>query len=483
MFFINRNLSAMIPRMLIQSFISLFFFLTIGISGQTLEERILQVPNPRTNGGWVFDGIGYLTDSGAIQEINPILTELELKTSAEVAVVTLPSIGEESPKIFATSLFEKWGIGKKGKDNGVLLLHILDQRRVEIETGYGLEGVLPDVLCKRILENFIIPHFKAGEFSTGITRGSYAIGYAIEHPNSNLTEKLEIGDVNFVFADLPVEHYQALHQSEIPSIEDPPGIIKRHFREPANSFKEFFYFWFALIITSVWFSIGSILSILPFGNSLLYNIHAYFGRWISWFAGLFAFGYMVFQEANQSETYFSILNLVPIGASLFFINRWIGNSLRNNPRICPACKNKMSKLSEKADNAHLSPGEISEEKIFSVDYDIWKCNSCNTVTKEQYRGTNPASTCEKCHFKTYRNISVQVIREATYEHGGEELRNYECAHCHLFESKRVSTPKLQRSSSSSDGGSSSGGSSWSSGGSSGSWGGGSSGGGGSGSSY
>jgi uncharacterized protein len=194
---------------------------------------------------------------------------------------------------------------------------------------------------------------------------------------------------------------------------------------------------------------------------------------------------MVVSEISESETFYSILNFLPIGVGLFFVNKWIRKSLRNNSRYCPSCNNKMRKLNEKEDNQHLSKGEGIEEKIKSVDYDIWECTSCKSVKKEKYSGDSPASACSKCHFKTYRNIRTTVVRSATYDNDGEEIREYECAHCNHFESHRVTIPKLERSSSSSSSSSSSygGGSSWSSGGSSGSWGGGSSGGGGAGSSY
>ena len=88
------------------------------------------------------------------------------------------------PKHFATALFEYWGIGQKGADNGVLVLHVLDLRRVEIETGYGNEGPLPDVKCHWLIESVVIPAFKAGHFAQGrdaLTRG---ILYALEHPEA-----------------------------------------------------------------------------------------------------------------------------------------------------------------------------------------------------------------------------------------------------------------------------------------------------------
>ncbi len=467
-----------------------FYILVSGIAlyAESIQEAALKIPNPRPSGSWVSDGIGYLKDSGADKEIDQIITQLERETGAEISVVTLLTIGEYNPKEFANTLFSTWGIGKREKDNGILLLHVLDQRRVEIETGYGMEGILPDILCKRILEIFIIPNFKTGNFSNGITLGSYALAHAILHPALDMNQKLDLGPTNFNYSDFPESHYTELIPIEkVDETQATPGIFLRHIQDPKNSIKEYFYFWLGLIIVFSWFFIGGVLSLLPFGNHFFYRIYSNFGGWFSWIAGLASYCYMLVAEFSESETFYSSFNIIPIGLSLFFINQWIGKSLRNKPRKCPNCQKLMVKLNEKEDDKHLSPGEVSEEKIKSIDYDIWKCRTCDTITKERYSGKSPASKCRKCNFYTYRCVSTQVNRAATYDYEGEETHFYECAHCRLSEVKNVTIPKLQRSSSQSStswsSSSSGGGSSWSSGGSSGSWGGGSSGGGGAGSSY
>ena len=120
--------------------------------------------------GYVSDYANIInpSDKAAITEL---LEELEQKTTAEVAVVTVPTTQPETIEGYSVKLFEKWGIGKKGKDNGVLFLIAAGDRRVRIETGYGLEGALPDVLCHKIISNLVVPAFKAGEYSKGITAG------------------------------------------------------------------------------------------------------------------------------------------------------------------------------------------------------------------------------------------------------------------------------------------------------------------------
>lgn len=111
----------------------------------------------------------------AVYQIDTTLLRLKEARIAEVAVVAVESIGFAEPREFATELFRHWGIGEKGRDNGLLVLLVLGQGAVEIETGYGMEGELPDALCKRIIERVMIPHFKAGDFDKGMTEGVGAI--------------------------------------------------------------------------------------------------------------------------------------------------------------------------------------------------------------------------------------------------------------------------------------------------------------------
>ena len=100
----------------------------------------------------------------AVAEINAIAAAVEDSSTAEIAVVVLTSVGDQNPKDFSTALFNHWGIGKADKDNGLLILTIMDQRRTEFETGYGMEGVLPDVLCYRVGMQVLVPYFQQGEY-------------------------------------------------------------------------------------------------------------------------------------------------------------------------------------------------------------------------------------------------------------------------------------------------------------------------------
>jgi uncharacterized protein len=99
------------------------------------------------------------------------LAELESKTTNQLVVVTLKSLQGTSIEDYGYQLGRHWGIGQKGVNNGVLLIVAPQERRVRIEVGYGLEGVLTDAVTRLIIENSIFPRFRANDHSGGIARG------------------------------------------------------------------------------------------------------------------------------------------------------------------------------------------------------------------------------------------------------------------------------------------------------------------------
>lgn len=109
-------------------------------------------------------------------ELDAELQSLEEATGAQVAVLVVPTLDGEAVESFGLRVVETWKLGKKGQDNGVLLLIAQGDRRMRIEVGYGLEGVLPDVLASRILNERLVPRFKAGDFEGGIREAVAAIG-------------------------------------------------------------------------------------------------------------------------------------------------------------------------------------------------------------------------------------------------------------------------------------------------------------------
>ncbi len=111
-----------------------------------------------------------------VKELEHILDTFALHTSTQIAVVTVPDLKGMDPNMYAFEILDKWGIGAKGKDNGVVILvkpkmSERDRGRVAIQVGYGLEGVIPDATAKLIIENEMIPHFREGDYFRGIWSG------------------------------------------------------------------------------------------------------------------------------------------------------------------------------------------------------------------------------------------------------------------------------------------------------------------------
>lgn len=107
--------------------------------------------------------------------LNGYLLELEQKTTAQMVVLTIKSLEGESLEDFSLrTAHDKWRLGQKGKDNGVLLLVALQERKYRFEIGYGLEGALPDSLSGSIGRQYLVPYFKKGDYSTGILTASLA---------------------------------------------------------------------------------------------------------------------------------------------------------------------------------------------------------------------------------------------------------------------------------------------------------------------
>jgi uncharacterized protein len=138
-------------------------------SALSAEQTFAQRPTQRVN-----DWAGVL-DQGVQARLETILAELEQKTTAEVAVALVGTVSDGDVDSAAVRMFEEWGIGKRGQDNGVLILCAVSDRRVWIEVGYGLEGILPDAKVGRIISQEMLPYFKKGDITSGIASGVLSV--------------------------------------------------------------------------------------------------------------------------------------------------------------------------------------------------------------------------------------------------------------------------------------------------------------------
>lgn len=152
----------------------------------------------------------YVTDLANIiddekeSRLNAYLKELEEKTTAQIAVLTIDSLDKEDIESFSLRIAERWRLGQKGKDNGLLLTVAVKDRQYRFEVGYGLEGILPDSLVGSIGRSYLVPYFRKGDYGTGIFNAIVVITSIISKNEGvqitdipTINEKREMEDKGF----------------------------------------------------------------------------------------------------------------------------------------------------------------------------------------------------------------------------------------------------------------------------------------------
>ena len=464
---------------------------------RTAVYTIDDVPNPKVaNNTYVSDPDHFLNES-TIAEINSLLASLETKTTDQVAVVVLNSIGDEVPKTFATALFNKWGIGIRGKDNGLLILMVMDVRRVEFETGYGMESMLPDAICKRIQLKYMVPEFKEGHYDKGLLEGVKACADIVSNPENSaiaasLKASIEQENAEDRLALLLVAYGFYLFFLLFFYIE------KRRKKTFKRNYQPGHISYATAISHGRWLFL---YVLVPTVICLyLYNFYAgesFFGTFVLT-SYLFALllviekririnrgqaasmkdedSYEQYMAYKKSHAKWWIAALIfPLVFVFYLIYvQYRKRKLRDQPRTC-RCGYPMYKLSETEDDNHLKKSQVLEESLNSVDYDVWLCSNCKATDVFAFANSfSKYSACRKCKAVTSYLHSDRTITSATYSSSGTGCKTYKCKNCSYEREERYTIPMKVASSSSSSGGSSGGGSSF---------GGGSSGGGGSGSSW
>jgi uncharacterized protein len=453
-------------------------------TGYAQSYTVETVPNTKlVNNSYVSDPSRLLHDT-TVARINQLLSGLEKKATAQVAVVMLPSIGTEEHVDFAQRLFVYWGIGQASNDNGLLILFILDQRTIRFHTGYGVEGILTDATCKRIQQRYMVPHFKNGDYNRGMLEGITATVEILQQPEAveeilaRDTSVAGIGGLYFLLGG-------------VYSIIIIIVLISRLVTRPAQlaaSFRLSTKRWLLLymVVPGLYF-IVSTLAEPPF---LLFLIGLYILLVVLFFEryrrALKAaesidkeYGQQdAYNFLNRQKSYWISAAVVCFIPMIFVYQTWRKkrNAYRNRPLTCKKCQSVMRKLSEEEEDEFMLSGQLAEEKAGTVDHDVWLCTSCDSTVSLRYpNATSRFATCPKCSYLTYHLGAKRTVQDATYnaEGYGEEERT--CLHCGYHHVERFIIPMLVASSSSDSSSSSSD--------SGGSWGGGDSGGGGASSSW
>ncbi len=129
---------------------------------------------PAVPSQYVVDLAGII-DAATKAQLNSSLRELEEKTTSQMVVLIIPDLNGESIDDLSLRTAEKWKLGQKGKDNGVLLIISLKEKKYRFEIGYGLERVLPDSLVGSIGRTYLVPNFRNGDYGKGITDTAFAV--------------------------------------------------------------------------------------------------------------------------------------------------------------------------------------------------------------------------------------------------------------------------------------------------------------------
>ena len=341
--------------------------------------------------------------------IEGICRDVEGQTTAQIAVVTVPSLDGQTVDDYAHELFNSWGIGQKDVNNGVLFLVAPNERRARIEVGYGLEPLLTDALCGQILDNHAVPQFRANHYPHGIEAGTRAIA-------------------NVLLADPATAR------------GDPNSgpLLARRSRQQA------------LVATG---GVAALAIGLVFASSMVASRRSYSS--VAFLAitglGVIAIGaaaYLTFRtpEGQQPLGWFSGATLASAGAWLFNLRRY----RRFGPQACSKCGTSLVLLGEQDDNAKLSEVQQLEEKIGSVDYDVWYCPACLHNETERYlRPFSGFKDCPKCKARAYKEDKQKTVRAATTTSEGWARVDGRCTSCNHKTSRSVLLPRIANSSSSS----------------------------------
>jgi uncharacterized protein len=495
----------------------------------TAENYLTAIPDPKTLGEtYVSDPDGVLAP-GTAPALNARLDSLDRSGRVHLDVVLVRSLGEVVPKTAATALFNQWKIGRKATNNGLLMLLVLDQRRVEFETGYGLEADLPDIICYRIQQRYMVEPARARDYDQAVQQGVAAIIRRLQ-PVAPLPKPVlrTAADSSHYYVDSLQRAIMA--QNGLLNDEDPlntaqPGedLAAYHATpEPGPPFGTllagllalvlYLIFWYrttqatglrwwllpvplALMISLVALALqntlttGAFLGFL-YGLPWLY-LHGYFG-WQYWRARRpvapadrpAAYGQR--QAAHRGLAFTAYL--FPAALALYWPwYRRHSAALRDAPFACPQCGQFMYKLDDQAEKSQLKPGQQAEETFHAVDYDVWACPSGHHLPLAYLNPDTDKRTCPACHHRTLGPGRLRVEKAATTSAEGWGWRVEKCRFCQHEEKVKETIPRRPSPASSSAAGSSS---SWggnsgssSSGSSSSTSSGGSSGGGGAGSSW
>ena len=353
--------------------------LTVALTASAREWRIEDVPRMQEQDSTrlVSNPDGILQPATEAQ-INTLLRDIRSKSTAEVVVMVLDSIEGGDIDTWAVDLFEQWGIGKKDKDNGVLVLVVPGQRQYTIKTGYGTEGILPTVVLARMTRRGLEPLMKEGRVDEAVLSTAQSLHSLMTTPDAiaELRSDQKSRDDDFSLANIVT-----------------------------------FVLTLAFMLTLL-MALVSVVRYYPLRKANRYD--KYLGmestvrmmRMMCWCT--LGMGLVVYLPLKS------------------MMHRW-----RDGRHACPNCGADMKKVDEAHDNDYLTPAQDTEEKISSVDYDVWLCPQCGERDIYAYDNPDTAYTvCPVCHARACRLTCDRVLMQPTEMREGAGVKEYTCLNCH-----------------------------------------------------
>lgn len=307
----------------------------------------------------------------------------------ELMVVAVDTSGGAVLRQAGTALFNRWRIGRTVRDDGVLLVIAMEDRRCEIILGNGVDSDAQVEASQRIFDEDMKPRLRAGDPGDALVVGAQAIARRIyglsgdPTPSAPRVERVALeptspGASLSPEASLPFDSAP----SPMPSTSSPPPPLRVSHRrsEPQGP-----------AVSGIALIVGGIITAVVGG---------------------------------------------------FGTRLW----LRHRSRRCPNCRMPMQRLGEAVDDQYLTSGQRAEERVGSVDYDVWACTGCDHVITLRWGAIfTRYSACPGCQAKT-RSSRSTTLQAATYTSGGLVRVDESCSHCQWKNSYTRTTPRLQRSS-------------------------------------
>ncbi|WP_415818913.1 TPM domain-containing protein [Bordetella tumbae] len=471
------------------------------------QYSVESLPNPKDRGDshYVSDPDGNLQGS-TVAELDAISATIEQTNGSEFAIAVVNDYQGGSDFQFALDLFNHWGIGKQGANNGLLLFLAMDRHEYRFISGYGVEGIFPDALLKQIGERYLVPYLQSGNTDMAVLSAAKAIESVFLSPE----HALELEGLKAYEPTFWNRHSEALDKSGFVIVLFAVAMLwmslarKRVLKRFAikSTKYEGHPFWLGLF-TYVFLLFMSLFVFLL--TETIEQVYQF--KNLPYFVATFCALILSFhyhacstllerstkdkKTALDMRTSFTRWSLLPLVLAPFAYLAYAGvvkNGRLARLRATPPdnsgdwSRQSRDKLTPKDLMRYLTSEQQCEEKIESKSYEIWinQKTGANQLSGFAGKQAKSFSICPQCHAQTLKKPAIKVIEPSTYSEEGKGERIQTCAYCDYKKSLGfIALAVLSDSDSSSSGGSSSGGGGSSSS-SSGSFGGGSSGGGGAG---